>query len=118
MSSYMCSRTRSHTMKCGPSHTTTFTYCFEADASWGRDLILTKMKNQSSNSILNQPSRRVVSSRLVASVAGQRGENIFLAHANCTLCCAPNAQKRTGSQQGKKTYFVGCLMNVILGVVK
>ena len=28
---------------------------------------------------------------------------IRLAHANCTLFCAPNAQKRTGSQQGKKT---------------
>ena len=27
-----------------------------------------------------------------------------LAHANCTLFCAPNAQKRTGSQQGKKTF--------------
>ena len=42
----------------------------------------------------------------------------FLAHANCTLFCAPNAQKRTGSQQGKKTNFFECLMNVILGVVK
>ena len=30
----------------------------------------------------------------------------FLAHANCTLFCAPNAQKRTGSQQGKKTIFL------------
>ena len=29
-----------------------------------------------------------------------------LAHANCTLFCAPNAQKRTGSQQGKKTIFL------------
>ena len=42
----------------------------------------------------------------------------FLAHANCTLFCAPNAQKRTGSQQGKKTIFFGCFMNVILDVVK
>ena len=31
---------------------------------------------------------------------------IHLAHANCTLFCAPNAQKRTGSQQGKKTIFL------------
>ena len=30
----------------------------------------------------------------------------FLAHTNCTLFCAPNAQKRTGSQQGKKTIFL------------
>ena len=30
----------------------------------------------------------------------------ILAHANCTLFCAPNAQKRTGSQQGKKTIFL------------
>ena len=29
-----------------------------------------------------------------------------LAHANCTLFCAPNAQKRTRSQQGKKTIFL------------
>ena len=30
----------------------------------------------------------------------------LLAHANCTLFCAPNAQKKTGSQQGKKTIFL------------
>ena len=41
-----------------------------------------------------------------------------LAHANCTLFFAPNAHKRTGSQQGKKTIFFGCLMDVILRVVK
>ena len=29
-----------------------------------------------------------------------------LAQANCTLFCAPNAQKKTGSQQGKKTIFL------------
>ena len=29
----------------------------------------------------------------------------ILAHANCTLFCASNAQKRTGSQQGKRTIF-------------
>ena len=28
-----------------------------------------------------------------------------LANANCTLFCAPNAQKRTGSQRGKKKFF-------------
>ena len=28
-----------------------------------------------------------------------------LGHANCTLFCAPKAQKKTGSQQGKKTIF-------------
>ena len=28
-----------------------------------------------------------------------------LSHANCTLFCAWNAQKRTVSQQGKKTIF-------------
>ena len=47
-----------------------------------------------------------------------RHKDLFLAHANCTLFCAPNAQKRTGSQQGKKTIFFGCFMNVILDVVK
>ena len=30
---------------------------------------------------------------------------LSLAHANYTLFCAPNAQKRTGSQQGKKIFF-------------
>ena len=40
------------------------------------------------------------------------------AHANCTLFCASNAQKGTGSQQGKKTIFFGFLMNVVRGVVK
>ena len=33
-------------------------------------------------------------------------EEQHLAHTNCTLFCAPNAQKRTGSQQGKKTFFL------------
>ena len=28
-----------------------------------------------------------------------------LAHANCTLFCAPTARKRTGSQQGPKIIF-------------
>ena len=32
--------------------------------------------------------------------------DFVLAHANCTLFCAPNAQKRTGTQQGKKTIFL------------
>ena len=58
MSSYMCSRTRSHKIKCGPSHTTTCTYRLEADAPWGRNLMLTKMRNQPSNSTLNQLSGR------------------------------------------------------------
>ena len=31
---------------------------------------------------------------------------IDLAHANCTLFRAPHAQKKTGSQQGKKTIFL------------
>ena len=58
MGSYMCSRTRSHTMQCGPSHTTTCTYRFEAEAPWGRNLMLMKMRNEPSNSTLNQPSSR------------------------------------------------------------
>ena len=45
-------------MKCGPSHRTTCTYRFEADAPWRRDLLLTKMQNQPSNPTLNQPSSR------------------------------------------------------------
>ena len=34
------------------------------------------------------------------SKMGQKGilPNLILAHANCTLFCVPNAQKRTGSQ--------------------
>ena len=32
-----------------------------------------------------------------------------LAHVNCTLFCAPNAQKRTDWQQGKKTSFLDVL---------
>ena len=58
MSSYMCSRTRSHTMKRGSSHRTTCTYRFEADAPWGRNLMLTKMRTQPINLTLNQPSSR------------------------------------------------------------
>ena len=34
------------------------------------------------------------------------GNESCLAHANCTLFCVPNAQKRTVSQQGKKTIFL------------
>ena len=34
------------------------------------------------------------------------GSVFLLAHANCTLFYAPNAQKKTGSQQGKKTIFL------------
>ena len=30
----------------------------------------------------------------------------LLANANCTLFCASNAQRRTGSRQGKKTIFL------------
>ena len=29
-----------------------------------------------------------------------------LAHKNCTVFCAPNAQKSTGLKQGKKTIFL------------
>ena len=56
MKSYMCSRARSHMMKCGPGHTTTCTCHFEADAPLGRDLMSTKTQNQPTNSTLNQPS--------------------------------------------------------------
>ena len=58
MSSCMCSRTRSHTLKCGPSHTTICTFRFEADAAWGRNLMFTRLRNQPSNSTPNQPSGR------------------------------------------------------------
>ena len=58
MSSCMCSRTRSHMTKCGPSRRTTCTFCFEADAPWGRNLMLTNMQNQPSNSTPNPPSSR------------------------------------------------------------
>ena len=51
MSSCMHSRTSSHTTRYGPSRTTTRTFHFEADAPWGRNLMLTNMPNQPSNSI-------------------------------------------------------------------
>ena len=40
-----------------------------------------------------------------------------LAHANCTLCCALKAQRRTGSNRCKKIFF-GWLMNVFMVAVK
>ena len=46
MSCYMCLKTRSHTMKCGPSHTTTCTCHSEADAPWGRNLMLTTYQDR------------------------------------------------------------------------
>ena len=55
---YMCSRTRSRMMRCDPSHMTTCTCRFEADAPWESDLTLTKMQNHPSNLTLNQPSSR------------------------------------------------------------
>ena len=58
MSSYMCSRTRSDMMKCCLGHATTCTCHSEADAPWGRDLMLTETQNQPSNSTLSQPSNR------------------------------------------------------------
>ena len=58
MSSCMCFRTLSHTMKCGPCHKTTCTFHFEADAPWGRNLMLTRLRNQPSNATPNQPSGR------------------------------------------------------------
>ena len=42
----------------------------------------------------------------------------YLAHANCTLFCASNAQKKDRFTTAQKNYFFGCLMNVFLGVVK
>ena len=58
MSSYMCLKTRSPRMKCGPSHTTTSTCHSKADAPWGRILMLTWTLNQPSYSTLNQPLGR------------------------------------------------------------
>ena len=58
MSSCMYSGTRYRTMRCGPSRTTTCTSRFEADAPWGRNLMLTNMRDQPSNSTPNPPSSR------------------------------------------------------------
>ena len=58
MSSCMYSRTRSHTTRCGPSRTSTFTFRFEAGAVWGRNLMLMNMRYQPSNSTPNLPSQR------------------------------------------------------------
>ena len=63
MSSCMYSRTRSDTTRCGPSRTTTCTFRFEADAPWGRNLMLRNMRNQPSNSTPNPPSSRRTWSR-------------------------------------------------------
>ena len=56
MSSYLCLKTRSDTMKCGRSHTTTCTCRSEADAPWGRNVMLTSTPNQASYSTLSRPS--------------------------------------------------------------
>ena len=61
--SCMYSRTRCHTMRCGPNRTTTCTFRFEADALWGRNLMLTNMRNQPSNSTLSPPSSQRTWSR-------------------------------------------------------
>ena len=58
MRSYMYSKTHSHTTRCGPSRTTTCTFRFEADAPWRRNLMLTNMRNQPSNSTLSPPSNQ------------------------------------------------------------
>ena len=58
MSSYMYSKTHSHTTRCGPSRTTTCTFRFEAEAPWGRNLMLMNMRNQPSNSTLSPPSNQ------------------------------------------------------------
>ena len=63
MSSYMYSKTHSHTRRCGPSRTTTCTFRFEADTPWGRNLMLTNMPNQLSNSTLSPPSNQRTWSR-------------------------------------------------------
>ena len=55
MSSYMYSKTHSHTTRCGPSRTTTCTFRFEADAPWGRNLMQRNMRNQAPNSTLSPP---------------------------------------------------------------
>ena len=55
MSSYMYSRTPSHTTRCGSSRLTTSTFRFEADASRGRNLMLRNMRNQPSNSTPSPP---------------------------------------------------------------
>ena len=59
MSSYMYSKTRSDTTRCGPSRMTTCTFPFEADAPWGRNLMLMNMQNQPFYSTLSPlPSLR------------------------------------------------------------
>ena len=58
MSSYTCLKIRSHTTKCGPSHTITCTCHFEVDAPYRRILTLTLTLHQHSNSTQNQPSSR------------------------------------------------------------
>ena len=63
MSSYMYSKTHSHTTRCGPSRTTTCTFRFEAAAPWGRNLMLSNMRNQPSKSTLSPPLNRRTWSR-------------------------------------------------------
>ena len=58
MSSSTCLESPSQTMKCGPSHTTTCTCHSEADALWGRILMLTSTPNLPSNLTRNQLSSR------------------------------------------------------------
>ena len=49
MSSYMHSQIHSLMTRCGPSCTTTCTFCFEADAPWGMILTLMNLLNQPPN---------------------------------------------------------------------
>ena len=63
MSSYMYSKIHPHTTRCGPSRTTTCTFRFEADAPWGRNLMLTNMRNQPFNETLSPLSNQRTSSR-------------------------------------------------------
>ena len=57
-------------------------------------------------SIFSVLCRVSVAGLTLGSLASKSLRTVTLAHVNSTLFCASNAQKRTGSQQGKKTIFL------------
>ena len=63
MRSHMYSKIHSLMTRYGPSRTTTCTFCFKADAPWGRNLALMNLRNQPPKSALNPPSNQKTWSR-------------------------------------------------------
>ena len=80
-------------------------FAVQSPVSWTVDLYT--FLNAAKRSVDDVPGSDPKSTKYVfIKLTKESVFNLVLAHANCTLFCAPNAQKRTGSQQGKKTIFL------------